>query len=433
MKAKITAQIAASFFRDDPKPRAMLWDTVLRGLYLLNLSKGDNDQGVVSGAWRYKYRTPDGRYRHYTVGHYPTLTPDQARTEARKVISALVQGGDPIETKRELSAERKRAKFNTLGGFIQNKYGPWVVSHRKSGKQTVALLDAYFAHLYTRPLSDITPWVIERWRNDALHPRNADARPLKPVSVNRVVTALKAALSKAVEWGVIESHPLAKVKPLKVDDKGKVRYLSEDEEARLRAALDRREATIRAERKNANGWRSVRGYPLLDDMTGKRFADHIRPLVLLALNTGMRRGELFALTWGCVDLAGRFLTVAGETAKSGKTRHVPLNDEAFGVLVAWRNQTEGGDLVFPSPVTGNRLDNINSAWEGVLSDAGVTGFRFHDCRHHFASRLVMAGVPLNTVRELLGHSSIEMTLRYAHLAPENKIAAVALLNQAWRP
>ena len=188
-------------------------------------------------------------------------------------------------------------------------------------------------------------------------------------------------------------------------------------------------AELKAERRRYNQWREVRGYepyPSLDEVT---FADYLKPLVILDINTGMRRGELFSLTWENIELKQRTLTIEGEDAKSGKTRHISLNDDAFAVLLAWRNQTDSKGLVFPSPVTGRRLDNIKRSWGTLVKDAKLENFRFHDLRHSFASKLVMAGVDLNTVRELLGHGSIEMTLRYAHLAPEHKAAAVALLNQ----
>ena len=148
-------------------------------------------------------------------------------------------------------------------------------------------------------------------------------------------------------------------------------------------------------------------------------------MVLLSMNTGLRQGELFTLTWACVDLQRRFLTIKGSLSKSGSTRHVPLNAEAYYVLDNWRFQS-GNSLVFPND-TGESFDNVAKAWATVLSEVAIKRFRWHDLRHHFASRLVMAQVDLNTVRELLGHSDIDMTLRYAHLAPEHKAAAVEKL------
>ena len=174
-------------------------------------------------------------------------------------------------------------------------------------------------------------------------------------------------------------------------------------------------------------WREQRGYEPLEASEGT-YADHLQPLVLLAMNTGLRRGELFNLRWSDIDLDRAQLTVQGAGAKSGKTRHIPLSRDALKMLIAWKDQSNGG-LVFPSPTTGGKLDNINRSWRALRSGAGLEDFNFHDLRHHFASRLVMASVDLNTVRELLGHADIKMTLRYAHLAPEHKAAAVAALDQ----
>jgi integrase len=122
------------------------------------------------------------------------------------------------------------------------------------------------------------------------------------------------------------------------------------------------------------------------------------------------------------------MTVRGEDAKTGQTRYVPLNSEAATVAAVWRPATcEAEAYVFPSSEEMTPLAYIRKAWTGVLVAALVKAFRFHDLRHTFASNLVMADVDLNTVRELLGHKSIAMTLRYAHLAPEHKAAAVELL------
>jgi len=166
-----------------------------------------------------------------------------------------------------------------------------------------------------------------------------------------------------------------------------------------------------------------RGYPELPATAH----DHLRPLVLLAVNAGLRRGELFGLRWEDVDLENALLTVVGSTAKSGTTRYVPLNSEAILVFTDWMAPTSDHNGLVVSGKGGGRLDNINTAWRTLMKKAEITGFRFHDLRHHLASKLVRAGIDLDTVRELLGHSDIKMTLRYAHLAPEHKAAAVAKL------
>lgn len=119
----------------------------------------------------------------------------------------------------------------------------------------------------------------------------------------------------------------------------------------------------------------------------------------------------------------------GASAKSGLTRHIPLNDEAVRVLRAWQPCSGSDVLVFPGP-SGEAMTTLKTAWSKLATAAGLKAFTFHDLRHTFASKLVQAGVDLNTVRELLGHADIRMTLRYAHLAPEHTAAAVAKLVQA---
>lgn len=150
-------------------------------------------------------------------------------------------------------------------------------------------------------------------------------------------------------------------------------------------------------------------------------------MVLVAMNTGLRKGELFSLEWSDINFNRAILTIKGDSAKSGKTRHIPLNAIALQALKDWKNMSSSEGLVFQSTKTGEVFSHVKKSWARVLERAKILNFRWHDMRHHFASKLVMAGVDLNTVRELLGHADIKMTLRYAHLAPEHKANAVAKL------
>ena len=158
---------------------------------------------------------------------------------------------------------------------------------------------------------------------------------------------------------MLEVHPLTKVKPSKVDHIGRVRFLDANEEQRLRAALDAREERHRQERDSANQWRAARGYDRLPDHRAAPFVDHLKPLVLLSLNTGLRRGELFNLERQHVDLERALLTVAGDTEgnKTAKARRVPLNTEARAVLWDWITHRQPNGLLFPGR-KGERLDNI---------------------------------------------------------------------------
>jgi integrase len=190
--------------------------------------------------------------------------------------------------------------------------------------------------------------------------------------------------------------------------------------------LAERDDTRRTARVSANEWRRERGYEPWPEYA--TYTDYVTPLVLVALNTGLRRGELLQLRWRDVDLARKDLTVRGEGAKTGQTRHVPMNTEITDVLKKWRPADADAEwCVFSGGSTTTPLTEARKAWAVVLKKAKIRVFRFHDLRHTFASKLVMAGVDLNTVRELLGHRKISMTLRYAHLAPQHKADAVERL------
>jgi integrase len=301
---------------------------------------------------------------------------------------------------------------------------PWLLAERPEKRRSVEVLQrlrANFAEWLERPLSEITPWLVEKWRAEQVKRGKAKA------TINRDLTTLRSVLSKAVTWKVIDQHPLEPVKPLKVDAHGVLRFLSEEEEYLLRLALAERDAQIKAARERGNAWRRERGYAELPTLDQQTYGDHLTPMVILSLNTGVRRGELYALRWADMSFQRKTLTVRGVTTKSGQTRHIPLNREALGVLQAWHEQGPEGEIIFPGK-HGGRLDNTRKSWNGVLQAAGIDKFRWHDLRHTFASHLVMAGVPLNTVRELLGHTTPSMTLRYAHLAPDHKASAVEQLH-----
>jgi integrase len=362
------------------------------------------------------YYADYARGKRAKLGSASILTPTQAREQAKSLLADTLKGHDPAETKR-------KAKAHSLGSFLSSDYKAWAETSIKTHKATLARLQASYAELLPLKLDAITPFHVDRIRVA----RKKEG--VKNSSINRELDDLKACLNKAVEWGHITENALAKVKRYKVDNNAKVRYLTQEEEQRLRQALEQREQRNRTKRTSHNEWLAERGHSERPALTPFVYSDHLTPMVLLALNTGLRRGELFNLTWDNVNLSKPQLTVAGEGAKSGKTRHIPLNKEALTVLTRWQQSTKATHgLVFPSE-NGQRFNNINKSWNNLLDDASIEGFRFHDLRHDFASKLVMRGTDLNTVRELLGHSDYAMTLRYAHLAPEHKQEAVDRLMQ----
>jgi integrase len=143
-------------------------------------------------------------------------------------------------------------------------------------------------------------------------------------------------------------------------------------------------------------------------------ADEIlRPLLIVALHTGLRRSELFALTWQDVDVKQEVIRVVH--TKNGERREIPMTD-TLRATVQQLPRRLASDYVFPGK-TGRGLVDVRKRFRRALQEAGIEGFVFHDLRHTFASHLVMAGVALVTVKEFLGHKDLKMTLRYAHLAP----------------
>ncbi len=405
MKAKIGNSLLARL-TPEAKPYEVN-DTELKG-FLLRIQPS----GVIS--YYCSYRNRQGKRNRLSLGRHPIVTPAQARDHARQTLASVVKGDDP-------AAAARPEKSHTLKSYLDDEYGPWVRAHRKTGDATIDRIKASFPKLQPHLLSELSPQLIDKWRTKASN----DGK--QPASINRDLSALKSALAKAIEWGLLAEHPLQSVKLAKLDSGKVARFLSTDEEVALTSALDARELRLRAERTSANKWRTERKYELFPEIAAHAFVDHLKPMVLVSLNTGLRQGELFQLHWDAVDLERQSIAIYGGTAKSGNTRHLPLNTTALLALQVWKEQqTKFDGLVFPS-IDGKPFDNVNRAWHRVLEDASIVNFRWHDLRHDFASKLVMAGVDLNTVRELLGHADIKMTLRYAHLAPEHKAAAVAKL------
>lgn len=209
-------------------------------------------------------------------------------------------------------------------------------------------------------------------------------------TVNRYRSLVSSIFAWGVRAGRVRSNPISRIKRFR-ENENRVRYLRADEEEKLRSQI---RATC-PERE-----------PELD----------------LALYTGMRRGEQFTLKWADVDLERGILTVHG---KSGR-RFIVANSSARAAIEKLKSETNGANggtnYVCPETVADTQRD-WRRWFEAAAKKAGIANFHWHDLRHTFASRLVMAGVDLRTVQELLGHKSILMTMRYAHLSPDHRQAA----------
>jgi integrase len=343
-----------------------------------------------------------------TIGKVGEFTPDEARERCELVLGNIAHDRQPLEGIETAAAAM------TLGSFIRDHYAEWLsVNRPKTADKALWHLKKIFSDWYKKPLEAITVRDMEALKLARLK------AGVMPATVLRDISVISGCLSRAVRLGYLEANPIRNVDKPRIDRSPKVRFLDDDEEGRLREALAARDAKMRAERASANQWRRDRRREPLPDLP--HYGDHLTPAVLVTMNTGLRRGELLALKWDDVDLKQGNITVEGGTAKSGHTRHIPLNAEAVDVLTKWKEQRPDADRVFPIDTS------FKTAWAALLKAANIERFRWHDLRHHFASRLAQAGVPLNTIRELLGHGSLAMTLRYAHLAPDQRREAVARL------
>ncbi|WP_460141091.1 phage integrase [Pseudomonas sp. S2_E01] len=403
MKEKLTGKLLSSL--EVTGKEYEVHDTIVIGLYV---------RVTAAGAKSYIVRW--GRARKKALGRVGILTLDQARQEATQYLYEARKHGEPLA----VTHGRKGTALPSLREFIDDIYMPWFKTHHKGHEKTLHTLDNNFDTIMAQRIDAITGRDLDQIRTTWMKTGN------KPSTVNRKMGSISGVFSRAVEWEYITAHPVAKLKQLKVDSIGVVRYLSDDEDKRLRSALDARQDEMRRERESANKWRADRDQEQKPSLLDLHFTDHLKPMVIVSLKTGMRRGELFNLKWSSVNFDTKTITVTGDTAKTSETRHVQMNTEVVTTLKEWKKQSTSDHYVFANR-EGDRFEDVKSAWLKLLKRAQVIGFRWHDMRHDFASRLVMAGVPLNTVRDLLGHGDIKTTLCYAHLAPGTKAAAVELI------
>jgi len=173
---------------------------------------------------------------------------------------------------------------------------------------------------------------------------------------------------------------------------------------------------------------------LIKEAEAEPRALHLPDFIQLALHTGCRKGELLKLEWRRVDLQAGLIYLEAEHTKTKRRRSVPLNAVARSAMMSRlkfrAKYCPDSPWVFCNK-KGERILNIKRSFPSACKRAGIEDFRIHDLRHTCAAWLVTAGVPLAEVRDLLGHRSVEMTERYAHLAPGNVRAAVELIGGSW--
>ncbi len=341
--------------------------------------KKDRNLNFQDGKWYVDFTAQGKRIRQF--GGY---TKEQARNTLAKIrIEKLDE---------KLGFKKPAAEPVLFATFADVFLETYCKQNKKSwlgDKLTLENLKSYFEG---ETLQSIGPEQVERYKAK----RRAD---VSPATVNRGLACLRTMFNKAVEWGKLEATPLRSVKKFK-EPAGRERILTAEEARRL-----------------------------IDNASKA-----IRPVLIVALNTGMRRGEILGLRWRAVDFVRGSILI--EESKSGKSRFVPMNQPVAEVLRALPRDSE---FVFHNPETGGHIKDVKTAFHAACrrakkdpddeKDPGIVGLRFHDLRHTAFSMMVEGGIDLVTVSKIAGHASIQMTMRYAHPTPEHMRRAVERLDE----
>lgn len=323
-------------------------------------------------------------------------SPDNSRAGAQVYESVLRQKlarGESLKPAKEIKSEKEREQ--PFGKFAWQWFNTYVKTHNKhsevEGKKYI-LQGNLIPFFGSTPIYKIDTLQVDRYKAKKL------SEGLAPKSINNYLTVLRTCLHAAQDWLGLEKIPKIKLlkTPPPITD-----YLSEEESILLLA--------------NLNGiWREI---------------------VLTALRTGLRIGEIKALSWSDIDWENKKLTVRHSwcrykrgltTPKSNRERYVPLTDDLY-VVLARRKKAKG--LIFYTEERSRNFDcpKMRRALRNACKSAGIKVITFHTLRHTFASQLVMKGASLRAVQELMGHSDIRTTMRYAHLSPSSLKEAVSLL------
>ncbi|MGH9759792.1 MAG: tyrosine-type recombinase/integrase, partial [Blastocatellia bacterium] len=326
--------------------------------------------------WYYDLMIRRVRYRGVIPEALNKAQAKRAEDNIRLAIYAGKYGGEPGET--------------LLRTFVDDVYLPWATlnkRHPKDDRLHCRVICDYFAG---KAFRDISPMLIEKFKKDRRESITRRETQRSPASVNRELEVLSKIFSLACDNGVTDSNPCRKVRKLRQDNQRK-RYLSPDEEIRL-----------------------------MDALTGRRA--HLKPLVAMAIHTGMRRGELLKLSWRHVDFARGLLYVTD--TKTGHDRVVPMNSTVRETLLKLQESSGSCEYVFINPNTGARLTDVKHGFTSACSDAKIEDFHFHDLRHTTGTRLADSGVDAFAIAELLGHRDLQTTKRYTHATEARRRSAV---------
>jgi integrase len=373
--ARITSGLAA---HPPPVPdgaaKVRVFDDAIRGLVMEHRASG----GVTF--W-FRYSDTRRRQREHPIGRLGDVTVSQARRRASELRAEVSLGGDPARDR-----DRRRA-VPTYGEFIEGRFLPHVESTTRSHSTYESLCRLRLVPALGRlALDEIDASSVQSLR------RGLIGEGLSAASVNRHLVVLRRSLNLAIRWGLLEGRNPAQFPDL-LREQPRERYLTKAEMRAMAAAIAAEPDRVAA-----------------------------AAVLLLAL-TGARRNEVLRAQWSDVDLERRQLAVP--ISKSGRRRLIPLSDAALRVLASLP-RPEGNTYVLPSPrLPGRPIEGAKRAWARIKAAAGLPAdLRLHDLRHNLASLLINTGWSLYEVGQILGHSQLSTTQRYAHLRQDRLLEAV---------
>lgn len=293
------------------------------------------------------------------------------------------------EHRRQLEtgiAPNKKIKRYTFAELV-DKYKNFCKNHKSyehSKKFSIDVLKRRYGNKYIDTFNTLD---IDELKADYL---KAHAKS----TVNSYLILIQHMIRKAVNWEMAPEEILKKVKGVKKEKvKNRLRYLTDKEKTTLLDAC----------------------------------ADHLKPIVKFALNTGMRRGEIFNLQWKDIDFNNNLIWIQSGMQKNDELSSIPINQTVRNLLKSIPRRLDIPYVFYSKK--GGKVNTVKTAFNAACRRAKIHDFRFHDLRHDFASTLVQKKVPIKQIQELMRHKSIEMTLKYAHVTPKDLADAVALLDQ----
>ena len=349
---------------------------------MANIEKRTGQDGKIS--YRVKVRLKGFPTQNST---FDRLT--DARKWAQQTESAI-RDGRHFKT--------NESKRHVLGEAIERYISDVIPTKPKNTVAQVGQLKWWKSHLGDYSLADITPALIAQYRDILAKSPSPRGKIHSPATVNRYLAVLSHLFTMMIkEWGWVEDNPLRKVTKPK-EPRGRVRFLSDEERTRLLAECKKSES------------------------------QYLYLAVVLALSTGGRRMEILGLSWNDVDFNRGIITL--HETKNGDRRILPLAGHALE-LMKQHNKVRyvTSHLVFPGKNINNSVD-LRTPFETALKRAEIADFRWHDLRHSCASYLAMNGASLAEIAEILGHKTLQMVKRYAHLSDAHTSKVVARMNEA---